>query len=66
MAVPRRGTDRRGFVPRSLIAWKPDAKDVLTFSGIALLALGAGMVYTPAAPIVVGVLFLLLARPWVS
>ncbi len=47
-------------------AWKPDFRDVLALAGMALLAWGAGMVYRPAAPIVIGVILILLSRPWES
>jgi hypothetical protein len=46
--------------------WKPDLRDVLALAGTGLLALGAGMVYLPAAPIIIGVLLLVLSRPWAS
>ena len=33
---------------------KVGARDVFVFAGLALVAFGAGMIYIPAAPIVVG------------
>ena len=41
-------------------AWlaKIGARDVFIFGGLALLCLGAGMVYTAAAPIVGGIALL--------
>lgn len=42
----------------------PDLRDVLALAGTGLVAFGAGMVYLPAAPIALGVLLILLARPW--
>ena len=41
-------------------AWlaKVGARDVFIFGGLALLCLGAGMVYLPAAPIIAGLALL--------
>lgn len=37
---------------------KIGARDLCIFGGLSILSLGAGMVYTPAAPIVIGVALL--------
>jgi len=36
------------------------ARDVFVFAGLALVTLGAGMVYVPAAPIIAGLVLLVV------
>lgn len=42
--------------------WKPDARDVIVFSGLGLVALGVWWIYAPAALIVAGVVLLRLGK----
>jgi hypothetical protein len=39
---------------------------MLALAGMGLVAYGAWLVYRPAGPIVLGLILLLLARPWAS
>ncbi len=47
-------------------AMKPDLRDAFAFVGLALMGAGAALVYVPAGLILVGVVFLAMARPWAS
>lgn len=42
---------------RTLLA-RIGARDVFVFGGLALLCLGAGMIYLPAAPVIAGLALL--------
>jgi hypothetical protein len=47
-------------------SWKPDLRDLLALAGVALISVGAWMIFRPAAAIVAGLFLLMLARPWAS